>query len=173
MNDRIKCNQIPAGSPGVFEAVQGGPHRRQSSRAQSEVPANPLAGFPGMASARVRRLLPPGRWWQRKQTSRGMSRPVLTVTQRLALRMQDALDDTRSELTDAAEPGLATSSFSRAVWRWLSSSRWLHVGPWRPNPSKLQGLTAPDPLADALCHFPKVILAVLLLVVLRMKRSCS
>jgi len=104
---------------------------------------------------------------------RDSRRPARDWQLRLALKMQDALGDMRSELASVVAPNLSTSSVARVVSRWLANSRWLRVGPSRPTRSTPQHLVAPNPFADALCHLPKVILAILLLGGLRLRSSCS
>jgi hypothetical protein len=128
---------------------------------------------PEMAIASRHRALRGMPSWLPVLSYRDNRRPALNWMQRLSLRLQDALDDTRSELASAVTPGLATSSVARAVSGWLANSRWLHVGPYRTKRSIPQRLVAPNPLADSLCHLPKVTLAILLRGGLRLMRNYS
>lgn len=98
-------------------------------------------------------------------------RRPLTFPWRLASRLQDALADRRSELTEAVAAAPATSSTARVVSRWLADSRWLRVGSRRPTQTSQTHQAPPNPLADALRHLPKVLFATLLLRCLQMQCS--
>lgn len=170
----ITYNHNPDESLADSEAVLERTNPMQPNTARHVVRANALEGQRlRMATAILRLAEPESQQWPRRLWYRDSRRPALTRMQRAALKMQDALDGKRSELTEAATPGLASSSFSRAVSRWLANSRWLRVGSSRPNRASLRDLVAPNPIVDALCHLPKVSLAALLLGCLRMMNSCS
>jgi hypothetical protein len=158
------CNQNPALSH-VATSL------RPSDTARCAAPASPLEGLRGKASASLR-LSSLGRPESpHRPCFRDLRGPAPDWRLRISARMQDALDDTRSALADDVALAPATSSFACAVSRWLASSRWLHLGPYRPRRSILQCQVRPDPLADALHHLGKVTLAVLLRGCLLVMRS--
>lgn len=125
-----------------------------------------------MASARMPHPAPERRSPPRRPYPFGYPSRREVRWSRRALRVQDALDDTRIELAELVEPALATSSVARAVSGWLADSPWLRVGFQRTIDSNRPTPDWPSPPVDILVHLPKVILATLLLWLLRLTK-CS
>src|ERR1019366_7219051 len=136
------CNHNHVESLAALKAVRESSCRMQPNTAQNVVPAIPsVAQYPRTAISTLRRasLGMPGSL--RGLLCRDSSRHRLNRMRRLSSRLQDALDDTRTELADAVALAPATSSFARAVSEWPANSRWLRLGSAPPNRAKHQRLT--------------------------------
>ena len=128
-------------------------------------------GRPGTASANGQLRLLGGRETRRWPSYSCGRPPALTWWHRTAWRMQDALADRRTDISDVLAEGPASSAFCRVARGWLAGSRWLRVGFVPQRRTSRERLELPNPLLDIGCHLVKVSLAVLLLGRLRRSRN--